>query len=90
MWKEFLCGIGGRAPAKSFTHVQRGRVKAQYYQLNLVWKLISRLTNKGETAETACDRIYQAYGTSLSVSKIIKKMQVDYKKGADGHPDLRD
>ena len=90
LWKEFQCGIGGRAPAKSFTPVQRGRVKAKYYQRNLVWKLISRLTNKGETAETACARIYQAYGTNLSVTKIIKKMQVDYKKGGDGHPDLRD
>ena len=29
LWKEFLCGIGGREPAKSFTHVQRGKVKAQ-------------------------------------------------------------
>ena len=90
LWEEYLFGIGGRVPAKNFTSVQKGQVKAQYYQRNLVWKCISQLTNKGHTAESACEKIYQAYGSNLSVSMIIKKMQVDNKNGADGHPDLRD
>lgn len=86
LWVEYQFGISGRAPAKDFTSVQRGKVKSQYHQRNLVWSCILRLTNQGHSAESSCEKIYQAYGESLSVTKIIKKMQEDNKSG--GHPSL--
>ena len=86
VWHEYEYGIGDRVPAKYFTPTQRGNVSKTYYQRNLVWKIILKLINKGHSAEAACAKIYDVYGQSLSVSAIIKKMQVDHKLG--GHPDL--
>lgn len=89
LWNEYEFGVGGRVPAKNFSHVQRGRVKHQYYQRNLVWKVVKLHVNAGLTAEAACTKIYDVYGKNHSVSKIIKQLQKDYKKGASGPPDLQ-
>ena len=39
------------------------------------------MVRAGDTAHTACDKIYAAYGENLSVTKIIRKMQVDRRFG---------
>ena len=39
------------------------------------------MVRAGDTAHTACDKIYAAYGENLSVTKIIHKMQVDRRSG---------
>jgi len=41
----------------------------------------------GFTAERACDKVYDVYGSNLSVTKIINAMIADKKTG--GHPHLR-
>ena len=88
LWTEYTWGIGGRFPAKDFTTKQKGKVSKQYYQRNLVWLTISRLTNKGYTASNACAKIKEVYGENLSLTKIIKLMQAD-NKATGGHPQLK-
>ena len=87
LWVEYDRGIGGRAPAKNFTSIQRGKVTKTYYKRNLVWRCIATLIRSGHTAESACANIYSTYGESLSVTNIMKRFQRDKKTG--GHPDLR-
>jgi hypothetical protein len=41
----------------------------------------------GFTAERACHKVYDVYGSNLSVTKIINAMIADKKTG--GHPQLR-
>jgi hypothetical protein len=48
---------------------------------------VGEMVRAGYTAERACDKIYQAYGANLSVTKIINAMIKDKPRG--GHPGLR-
>ena len=47
---------------------------------------MKRLINGGFTELTAIDKIYLAYGNTLSVTKILNKMVKD--KSGGGHPNL--
>ena len=89
MWTEYIWGIKGRCPAKDFNAKQKGKVKSQYYQRNLVWKTISHLTNKSHTVAAACDKIRLVYGVKTSVTGVIAAMQKDNKKYG-GHADLKE
>ena len=51
------------------------------------WDMISGMTWAGYTADVAIDKIYKAYGESISVTKILLDMIEDQKNG--GHPQLR-
>ena len=85
LWKEYEFGFHGCKPAKDWTATERGRDKFKYYRQNVVWKKICELVCGGYTAESACDKIYSAYGHSSTVTEIIKQLVKD--KG--GHPELR-
>ena len=86
LWAEYTVGIAGRKPAKDFTARERGRGKYLYSRRNQVWMIIKDLVNAGFDHDVACDKIYQAYGHNMSVSKIIKAI---YKDKPDRHPNLR-
>ena len=43
--------------------------------------LCAEMVRAGDTAHTACNKIYAAYGENLSVTKSIRKMQVDRRFG---------
>jgi hypothetical protein len=88
LWQEYLEGIDGRKPAKDFSSTERGAVKKLYSFRKVAWDLIKDLHRAGYSAENACDKIYESYGASLSVSAIIKRIKEDRQHG--GHPNLVD
>ena len=53
----------------------------------MFWSKVGELVRAGFTADWACDKVYDAYGCNLSVTKIINAMIADKKTG--GHPHLR-
>ena len=87
LWQEYEFGIDGRKPAKYFTFAERGKVKHGYTRRKLVWDTISALVGAGHTASNAIAMIYDVYGASSSVTKIIVMMRRDKTSG--GHPRLR-
>jgi hypothetical protein len=82
LWQEWVHGISGRKPASQFTAKERGGAsKHKYHRRLKIWKRISLLVNAGIDSTTACDRMYDVYGPSLSVSKIINALDKDTKNG---------
>jgi hypothetical protein len=81
-----LYGLAGNKPAKSFTPVERGKVKFKYCRRKVFWAIMVKLVNSGFNEVSAIDKIRQAYGINLSVSAILNSMQKDRKNG--GHPNL--
>jgi hypothetical protein len=81
LWAEWQVGGGGRKPAKDFNSGERGAVKNRYCFRKVLWYKVAEMVRAGDTAHTACDKIYAAYGENLSVTKIIRKMQVDRRSG---------
>ena len=71
LWQEYEEGLGGRKAAKDFTARERGQVKAMYHRQKVVWDAVPMLVWAGHTAHVAVDMIYQSYGRSMSVTKII-------------------
>ena len=90
LWGEYEHGIGGRKPAKDFTHVERGAVKQKYYRRKVLWDCIQKHVDAGWTAAAACDLVYQVYGRGLSVTRILNLMLKDRKTYVGQlHPRLR-
>jgi len=87
LWNEYQHGIGGRKAAKNFTRTEKGRVKCTYTRRKVIWDEIDRLVRAGDTYLVAIDRIYQAYGQTLSVSRLSDLIREDRKTGR--HPALR-
>jgi Transcriptional activator of glycolytic enzymes len=87
LWREYIDGLGGRKAAKDFTSAERGQVKSMYHRRKVVWDTVALLVRAGHTAETAIERIYDSYGRSETVTRIIGKMLRDRRTG--GHPNLR-
>jgi len=87
LWKEYQHGIGGRKAAKNFSNTERGRVKCTYTCCKVIWDEIDCLVRAGDTYTDAIDRIHQAYGQTLSVSRLSDKIREDRKTGR--HPALR-
>ena len=54
-----------------------------YAKRNLVWQAIAKLVTQGYSADSAIDKIYDVYGRSTSVTKIIKRLQEDKKNGGN-------
>jgi len=86
LWQEYQFGIGGRKPARTFSAVERGRVKVKYCRRNIIWKAIDRMVRSGSTAQVAIDRIYASYG-ELTVTQMMNAMGADEKNG--GRPGLQ-
>ena len=87
LWLEYEIGFRGCKAAKDFTAQERGKDKYRYYRRNVFWSKVAELVRAGFTAERACDKVYDVYGSNLSVTKIINAMIADKKTG--GHPHLR-
>lgn len=87
LWDEYEYGNGGRVAAKDFNSVQRGAVRFTFCRRKVVWDCVKAYINKGHTAVDACDKIYEIYGPSMSVTKIINKMMGEKRRG-QMHQDL--
>eukprot|EP00957_Ditylum_brightwellii_P186764 14221365-Ditylum_brightwellii.AAC.1 len=73
LWHEYEFGIGGQKPAKDFTPVEHGKVKAAFSKRRLVWETIERMVRAGHNAQMAVDKIYDVY-FHLFVTEITKKL----------------
>ena len=87
VWQEYQFGINGEKPAKDFTHEERGKNKCMYCRRKVFWDVVSNLVRAGHTSDVAIDKVYQAYGRSTSVTRILVQMVRQRKDG--GHPSLR-
>jgi hypothetical protein len=79
LWHEYQHGIGGRKAARLFTPHERGLAKHKYTRRKVVWQTVERLVRGGLQANVAIDRIYQAHGRELNVTRIINRMRTDRK-----------
>jgi hypothetical protein len=78
-----------RKPASQFTAAERSACKCTFSRRNQVWKIIRRMVDAGIDSDVACDRFYQAYGHTKSVTAIINCVYADRKNGRGVHPNLR-
>jgi hypothetical protein len=62
-------------------------VKFAYSLRKPFWMLVQLMINRGYTYNTAIDRIYAVYTNRISVTKILRLIRIDKKRG--GHPELR-
>ena len=81
LWKEYEFGFHGCKAAKDWNASERGADRFKYYKRNVFWVQVSKMVRAGHNADRAIDLIYRAYGSNLSVTKIIKKMIGDKKSG---------
>jgi hypothetical protein len=80
--------LNGNKPAQQFTMNERNSsrdLKQMWHRRNKVWELIERMIQRGFSAEMAIHRIEQVYGSNISITTLIQKIQAD--KG--DHPNLR-
>jgi len=81
LWQEFMFGIAGRKPARTFSARERGQCKCTYNLRKLAWTKISELIRAGHTAQTAIDLIYDVYGRASGLSAILVRMRHDRRNG---------
>jgi len=62
-------------------------VKYVYHRRKVLWDKVAEMVTSGLSANEACNRIYEVYGESSSVTQIINQMRRDRRNG--GHPALR-
>jgi hypothetical protein len=87
LWTEWCHGIGPRKAARNFSAAERGTVKRTFSKRKNAWDLIARLVDAGFSSTAAISKVYQAYGTSLSMSQLLEAIRKDKAQG--GHPSLR-
>jgi hypothetical protein len=88
LWQEYKVGLNGNKPAQQFTMSERNSsrdLKQIWHRRNKVWALIERMIQRGFSAEIAIHRIEQVYGSNITITALVKKIQED--KG--DHPNLR-
>ena len=77
LWMEYEFGLGGKKAAKLFTDKERGADRSRYSKRLIFWEKISEMVRAGWTSTAAINTVINHYGTNLSVSKVILKMQKD-------------
>ena len=94
LWEEYQFGIGGRKPAKDWTATERGNrihgIKQKYYRRKFVWWTMEELIRRGDTRNTAINKIRTAYGWRCSVTQIINFLIHDHGGERTGHANLVD
>jgi hypothetical protein len=77
LWREWEQGIAGGKPAKLYSHRERGANKSTFSRRRIFWDLVEDLILRGHSSDMAIDKIYQAYGWTKSVTKILAEMKMD-------------
>ena len=80
-WQEYMFGGPGRKPVKDFTPAERGKVKHVYSLRKPLYNKVAELVRSGVSATVACDKVYEAYGPSLPLTNILRKMKADMRSG---------
>jgi len=81
LWVEYSVGAIGKKAARDFSDSERGKVKSVYSFRLKFWEKCDELVRGGLTADVACDKIYQAYGASNSITTILRAMKKDKERG---------
>ena len=81
LWKEWLVGATGKKAAKDFTTAERGKEKSKFSFRKVFWDKVGELVQADHSADVVCDRLYEHYGQSTSVTKILRGMHADKKLG---------
>ena len=76
-----MFGGPNRKPAKEFTPAERGKVKHVYSLRKPLYNKVVELVRSGVSATVACDKVYEAYGPSLPLTNILRKMIADMCSG---------
>ena len=77
LWNEYEFGLANRKPAKDLTAAERGQVKYVYHRKKVLWDKVAEMVRSGWSAHDACNRMYEVYGESSSVTQIINQMRRD-------------
>ena len=83
LWREYEQGLDGGKAAKDYTAVERGRNKHTYSHRRVFWDAVVKLMARGYTADSAINRISEAYGRRLSVTQVINQMKKDRMLGVE-------
>lgn len=82
LWMEYICGTGGRKPAKHFTPQERGgKNKFRYCRRKVFWDCVAKHVNAGYEAQSAITKIHECYGHNQSVTNILVAMAKEKKMG---------
>ena len=81
LWREYQFGLHGQKPAKDYTTTERGANKCTYCRRKRFWSIVELMVRRGETCDTAIDRIYAAYGNTMSVTNILHALGNDSRDG---------
>ena len=61
LWNEYIVGINGNKPAKSFTQAERGLVRYKYSRRKKFWSAVEKLMDTGLTSHEAITRMEVVY-----------------------------
>ena len=82
LWAEFESGVGGNKAARSFTPMERGKVKFKYCRRKIVWDAIDNLVKRGLSSDVAIDRIYtECGGPNTNISDVIGRLKTFRQTG---------
>ncbi|KNC77060.1 hypothetical protein SARC_10465 [Sphaeroforma arctica JP610] len=77
LWDEYEFEFNGNKPEKHFTSVERGRVKQVFSFRLFFWKAMEKLIARGNSVQSAIEKLYDAFGNELSVSNLIREIKKD-------------
>ena len=61
LWNEYIVGINGNKPAKSFNSTERGLVRYKYCRRKKFWSAVEKLMETGLTSHEAITRMEVVY-----------------------------
>jgi hypothetical protein len=62
LWKEWEQVLSGSKAAKNYTQVERGANNFSFSHRKVFWDAMEEMIKRGNTSDSATDRIYAAYG----------------------------
>ena len=77
LWDEYEKGLNGQKAARDYTPAERGANKHTYSLRNVFWGAVECFIRRGQTSDTAIDRILSVYGRDKSVTAVLKAMKRD-------------
>ena len=77
LWNEYYVGLGDNKAAMLFTKTQKGKDKSHYSKRLVFWGEIAEMIQIGWTSTCAIIKVIIHYGTNLSITCILRLMQID-------------
>ncbi len=77
LWREWERGIAGGKPARQYSHRERGAKKSTFSRWHIFWDQVEDMIQWEHSSDMGIDKIYQVYGWTKSVAKILAEMKMD-------------